>query len=61
MVDISAEEVVQFLRVRRTDIDLVSSAVKGERNSLVPFDLTIVREITNNRHHGLLDHHAAFH
>jgi hypothetical protein len=50
-----------FLSMRGTDIDLEGGAVYRERNRLVPFDLAIVREITNYRYHGLLHHQAAFH
>ena len=43
VLDVTAEDVVQFLSVRRADIDLVGRAVNGEGNRLVPFGLAIVR------------------
>ena len=59
--DVTAEDVVQFLRMCGTYVDLVWSAVNGEGNSLVALDLAIVREVTNHRDHGPLNHPAAFH
>src|SRR5215472_1099705 len=40
---VSAEDVVQFLGMLRTQVDLVRGVVHRERNGVVPFDLAIVR------------------
>jgi hypothetical protein len=62
MLYVSTEDAVQFLCVRGTEVDLVRAAVDRERNSLVPFDLAVVREIANYGYYGLLHHQAvAFH
>ena len=47
MLDVTSEAVVQFLGVRRADVDLVSGAVKSERNRLGPFNLAVVRHISH--------------
>src|SRR5258708_11121474 len=59
MLYVSTEDVVQFLCMRGTEVDLVRGAVDRERNSLAPVDLAVVRQITNYRYYGLLHHQAA--
>ena len=51
-----ADLLAEFLAVRLAQIDLVRVAVKGERNRLCSFDLTIVRKITDDGHYCLLSH-----
>jgi hypothetical protein len=42
MGDVAAEDVVQFLGMGGADVDLVTGAVNGEGNCLVPANLFIV-------------------
>src|SRR6266851_3684707 len=45
--------------MRSAHIDLIGGAVKGERNRLGSFDLTVVGKVTHDRHHRLLCHGAS--
>ena len=58
MIGIRPELLTKFLRVRRAHVDLVGSAVKGERNRLRPLDLTVVRKVADDRHLHLLSHES---
>jgi hypothetical protein len=58
MIGIRPELLTKFLRMRRAHVDLVGSAVKGERNRLRPLDLTVVRKVADDRHLHLLSHES---